>query len=234
MGNDDKEPERLPNEEAEPMSPRHPALPPDAEWDMAATILTGMGCGLLLPWNAFMLAADYFEELYPCQHVESNFASVNMISLLLFMFIMVLYGTKLPMGFRVVMGYGILLFALLIAIPVKVVGIHYLLVIAVGIGDALTQGSVYGFAGQLSPLHTGAVMMGNGGSGLISSGLRLLTKALVSDSYGSFTVFFLLCGCQIAFCLLGWFYLRSLPVAAHLHSSLTRAGWASCLGGEVQ
>ena len=45
-------------------------------------------------------------------------------------------------------------------------------------------------------------------TGLIVSALRVLTKALVQDCFGSFFLFFFLCGVQIAFCILGWFFLR--------------------------
>jgi len=222
-----------PQAEAKPeiVSPRASHLEPEVKWDSAATVLCGMGMGFLLPWNAFMLAADYFEELYPGEHAESTFASANKAALLGCMFVMLLYGTKMPVGFRTVFGFAVLLASLLLAIPTKTMGMHVFLVITVGLGDALTQGSVYGFAGQLSPLHTGAVMMGNGASGFMVSGLRLITKAMVSSLYGSFALFFLLCGVQIAACIAGWFVLRRMPAAAHLDSSLTKAGWAKCFGG---
>lgn len=211
------------------LSPRHPALSTEVKWDMPATILTGMGMGFLLPWNGFMLAADYFEEIYPNQHTETTFASVNMVSLFGCMFFVVLYGTRLPLGCRIVTGFSVLFTCLMLAIPVTNLGVHCILVSAVGLGDALTQGSVFAFAGQLSPLHTGAVMMGNGASGLIVSFLRMGTKAAFPTIYGSFVAFFLLCAIQIGLCLVGWLVLRNHPAAQALDRTFDKNSWKSCL-----
>ncbi len=135
-----------------------------------------MGTGILLPWNTFISGADYFEELYPCSHIEFKFAIAYMASLMIFMLLAVVLGHLFSLGARVVGGYVLLLLSMLGSLPVKTQSAHILMVILTGIGDALVQGSMYGVAGSFPPLFMRALMMGTAVAGVIVSAIRVFSK----------------------------------------------------------
>eukprot|EP00658_Telonema_sp_P-2_P029016 TRINITY_DN22130_c0_g1_i1.p1 TRINITY_DN22130_c0_g1~~TRINITY_DN22130_c0_g1_i1.p1 ORF type:complete len:512 (+),score=158.76 TRINITY_DN22130_c0_g1_i1:38-1573(+) len=188
--------------------------------DKAALVLFFMGCGFLLPWNAFIMEQPYFDELYPGQHIIASFAAWNMGALFCTQLVLVLIGPKFPVGCRVVTGFSLLLVALLVSIPIESSLVHILLVVVLAIGDGIVQGSVYGFAGQISPFHTSAVMSGNGASGTIVSLLALCTAGGIEDKKFAFRVFFFLCSLQIALCIVSWFYMRTLAEAQDLKRTM--------------
>ena len=173
------------------------------------------------------MEAGYFDELYPGQHIIASFAAWNMAALVFTQFFLVIWGTRFPVGCRVVTGFGMLLGALLLAIPAESAAMHKILVVVLAIGDGIVQGSVYGFAGQISPFHTSAVMSGNGASGTIVSLLSLSTAGTFEDNHTAFVFFFLLCAMQIALCIVSWFYMRTLAEANELRRTCTFATWVA-------
>jgi len=195
------------------------------DMDKAALVLFFMGCGFLLPWNAFVMASSYFDNLYPGQHIMASLAAWNMGALVATQGLMVIFGSRFPVGFRIVTGFGLLLGALIMAIPTTTISVHLFLVVVLAVGDAVVQGSVYGFAGQISPFHTSAVMSGNGASGTICSVLGLITSGAVEDNEFAFIIFFSLCAVQICFCILAWFYMRTLAEAQGLGRTCSSSTW---------
>jgi len=193
--------------------------------DKAALVLFFMGCGFLLPWNAFVMASSYFDNLYPGQHIMASLAAWNMGALVATQGLMVIFGSRFPVGFRIVTGFSLLLGALILAIPTTSISVHLFLVVVLAVGDAVVQGSVYGFAGQISPFHTSAVMSGNGASGTICSVLGLITAGTVEDNEFAFIIFFSLCAVQICFCIVAWFFMRTLDEAQGLGRTCSSATW---------
>jgi hypothetical protein len=149
-----------------------------------------MGTGILLPWNTFISGADYFEELYPCSHIEFKFAIAYMASLMIFMFLCVVLGHLLGLGTRVVAGYVLLLLSMLGSLPVRTQAAHILMVILTGIGDALVQGSMYGVAGSFPPLFMRALMMGTAVAGVIVSVIRIFSKVNMAKYFGQSVSYF--------------------------------------------
>jgi hypothetical protein len=211
----------------------HDASPPR----MLLVLFGIMGTGILLPWNTFISGADYFEELYPCSHIEFKFAIAYMASLMTFMFLCVVLGHLLGLGTRVVVGYVLLLLSMLGSLPVRTQAAHILMVILTGIGDALVQGSMYGVAGSFPPLFMRALMMGTAVAGVIVSVIRIFSKVsatnaslaqfssaawsnfqlpltsclqLVSSGSqsGAFYIFIGLSSIIVVICILAWFLLR--------------------------
>ncbi len=141
-----------------------------------------MGTGILLPWNTFISGADYFEELYPCAHIEFKFAIAYMASLMIFMLLCVVMGHFFSLGSRVVVGYVLLLLSMLGSLPVNTQAAHVAMVVLTGIGDALVQGSMYGVAGSFPPLFMRALMMGTAVAGVIVSAIRIFSKVCPARS----------------------------------------------------
>ena len=144
-----------------------------------------MGTGILLPWNTFISGADYFEELYPCAHIEFKFAIAYMASLMIFMLLCVLLGHLLSLGARVVFGYVLLLLSMLGSLPVRSQSAHIFMVVLTGIGDALVQGSMYGVAGSFPPLFMRSLMMGTAVAGVIVSAIRVFSKVKRARMFAS-------------------------------------------------
>jgi hypothetical protein len=187
-----------------------------------------MGTGILLPWNTFISGADYFEELYPCSHIEFKFAIAYMASLMIFMLLCVVMGHFFSLGSRIVVGYVLLLLSMLGSLPVKTQPAHITMVVLTGIGDALVQGSMYGVAGSFPPLFMRALMMGTAVAGVIVSAIRIFSKVrpaalssrLQRDSYyqpqlvsqssqsNSFFIFIALSSVIVVVCIVAWFLLR--------------------------
>eukprot|EP00899_Mesostigma_viride_P024610 jgi/Mesvir1/5333/Mv15422-RA.1 len=87
---------------------------------------------------------------------------------------------------------------------------------AMGLGDALAQGSIYGLAGQLPPRYTQAIMAGNSASGVLISLLRVVTKAALPATLrglrASAMLYFAITISIIGVCMVGYLALGRLPV----------------------
>ncbi|KAF3431745.1 hypothetical protein FNV43_RR26481 [Rhamnella rubrinervis] len=155
-----------------------PALPneiPKDSFHLTYIIYFVLGCGYLLPWNAFVTAVDYFAYLYPDASVDRIFAVDYMLS-----------------DTFVRINVGLVLFVVcLLIVPVMDVsyikgrvGLYdgfYVTVSAValaGMADALVQSGVIGSAGEMPDRYMQAVVAGTAASGVLVSILRVLTKAI--------------------------------------------------------
>ena len=56
--------------------------------------------------------------------------------------LMVIFGSRFPVGFRIVTGFGLLLGALIMAIPTTTISVHLFLVVVLAVGDAVVQVSI--------------------------------------------------------------------------------------------
>ncbi|CAI5457894.1 unnamed protein product [Closterium sp. Yama58-4] len=61
--------------------------------------------GFLLPWNAFIMAVDYFYLLYPTAHVATLFCVAYMFANLGTLILVLLYGQHVPSRTRIVHGF---------------------------------------------------------------------------------------------------------------------------------
>ncbi|KAK8313366.1 hypothetical protein V6Z12_D01G104900 [Gossypium hirsutum] len=104
--------------------------------------------------------------------------------------VIVFYAHKSKAYMRINVGLGIFVVSLLVvpvmdAVYIKgQVGLYDKFYVTVGllalagIGDALVQGGLIGVAGELSERYMQAIVAGSGGSGVLVSMLRILTKAV--------------------------------------------------------
>ncbi|KAE9609723.1 putative equilibrative nucleoside transporter [Lupinus albus] len=69
-----------------------------------------LGVGNLLPWNAFITAVDYFDYLYPTNHIEKVFSVAYMVSSVVVLLVMMSWGnwSKTTLRMRMNLGFSIL------------------------------------------------------------------------------------------------------------------------------
>ncbi|GMJ09714.1 equilibrative nucleotide transporter 1 [Hibiscus trionum] len=163
---------------------------PEDKFNLAYIIYFTLGVGVLLPWNSFITAVDYFSYLYPEASVDRVFAVFYMVIGLFCLLIIVFYAHKSEAYMRINIGLALFVVSLLI-VPVMDafyikgrVGLYDGFYVTVGvlalagIADALVQGGLIGAAGELPERYMQAIVAGSGGSGVLVSVLRLLTKAV--------------------------------------------------------
>ncbi|KAG4154178.1 hypothetical protein ERO13_D03G042300v2 [Gossypium hirsutum] len=165
-------------------------LKPEDKFNLGYIIYFILGVGFLLPWNSFITAVDYFSYLYPEASVHRVFTVVYMVVGLACLLVIVFYAHKSEAYMRINIGLGIFVVSLLVVPVMDTVyikgrvrlydGLYVtvgLLALA-GIGDAIVQGGLIGVAGELPERYMQAIVAGSGGSGVLVSMLRILTKAV--------------------------------------------------------
>ncbi|XP_051122433.1 equilibrative nucleotide transporter 1-like [Andrographis paniculata] len=166
---------------------------PKDSFHLAYIIYLTLGAGYLLPWNAFILAVDYFTHLYPGVPINRVFTVAEILLELVSLPSIVAFAHKSDAFVRINVGYALFLVAL-VAMPfidvcyvkgrVGVYGGYYAtvgLVGLTGLANGLVQGGVVGNAGELPGRYTQAVYVGTAASGVLVSTLRILTKALYAQ-----------------------------------------------------
>ncbi|KAJ7530633.1 hypothetical protein O6H91_14G011700 [Diphasiastrum complanatum] len=165
------------------------ATPPEDTFNIAYLIYFALGAGILLPWNAFIAAVDYFDYLYPNTHIDRVFSIAYMFPSFIFLLFLMDFGRTYSMKSRINCGLVLYLITILV-VPAMDEALlkgqrgtqftHYVTVGAVvltGIADALAQGSLVGAAGELPERYMQALFGGTAASGVIVSLLRIVTKA---------------------------------------------------------
>lgn len=216
----------------------HDNLPVDT-FHLAYIVYFTLGCGYLVPWNAFITAVDYFSYIYPDASVDRIFAVVYMLVGLVCLLIIILYSHKSHSFVRINVGLGIFVVALLVVPVMDVVYIKgqvglydgfYVTVGAIalcGLGDALVQGGVVGAAGELPERYMQAVVAGTAASGVLVSFLRILTKAIYpQDADGlrsSANLYFGVSIVVMAICIVLHNVAHRLPVIRYFNELKARA-----------
>lgn len=156
------------------------APPPADRLGVGYLIFFTLGAGFLLPWNAYITAVDYFAFLYPGAPVDRVFSVSYMLACLLPLLLIVLCFPKSSAPARINTGLALFTLALLVvpamdAAYVKgrpgMYGAFDVTVAATvmcGVADALVQGGVIGFAGELPERYMQAVVAGTAASGVAS------------------------------------------------------------------
>lgn len=143
-----------------------------------------LGAGNLLPWNAFITAVDYFQNLYPDKHITRVFSVVYMSSSLAVLVVVVGLGgwsRKMTFRSRMNLGYAMFVVSLMVA-PVMdwtwrgaeakartSDGAYVITVLSVmicGLADGLIAGSLIGSVGRLPKQYMQAVFAGNASAGM--------------------------------------------------------------------
>ncbi|KAF0899498.1 hypothetical protein E2562_019981 [Oryza meyeriana var. granulata] len=224
------------------------ARPPPADTlDLAYAIFFTLGAGFLLPWNAFITAVDYFSYLYPGAPVDRVFSVAYMLACFLPLVLIVLCFPKSSAPARINTGLTLFTLALLI-VPVmdatyvkgvpRLYGAFDVTVAATvlcGVADALVQGGVIGFAGELPERYMQAVVAGTAASGVLVSALRVITKGVYpQDAHGlrkSAILYFLVSIVVMIICIVCYNVADKLPVVVYYKNIKKRAQKAEEDGG---
>ncbi|TYJ05296.1 hypothetical protein E1A91_A12G154700v1 [Gossypium mustelinum] len=152
------------------------SLKPEDKFNLGYIIYFTLGVGFLLPWNSFITAVDYFSYLYPEASVDRVFAVVYMVVGLACLLVIVFYAHKSEAYMRINVGLGIFVVSLIVVPVMDAVYIKG----RVGLYDGfyVTVGGLIGAAGELPERYMQAIVAGSGGSGVLVSMLRILTKAV--------------------------------------------------------
>ncbi|KAM0033389.1 putative equilibrative nucleoside transporter [Helianthus debilis subsp. tardiflorus] len=146
-----------------------------------------LGAGYLVPWNSFITAVDYFQDLYPDKHVSKVFSVAYMVAAMTLLIILTCWSSssgsgvvKLPgVKVRMNLGYGLFVLALMVA-PVTdwidhrnedkrgsnmAFVVLVSMVVLTGFAEGLTGGSLVGATGKLPGRYMQAVVAGNASAG---------------------------------------------------------------------
>ncbi|XP_048536407.1 equilibrative nucleotide transporter 1 [Triticum urartu] len=224
-----------------------PPPPPADRLGVGYLIFFTLGAGFLLPWNAYITAVDYFSYLYPGAPVDRVFSVSYMLSCLLPLLLIVLVFPKSSAPARINTGLTLFTLALLV-VPVmdavyvkgtpRLYGAFDVTVAATvmcGVADALVQGGVIGFAGELPERYMQAVVAGTAASGVLVSALRVITKAsFPQDPNGlrqSAILYFMVGMVVMIICIVCYNVARRLPVVVYYKNIKQRAQKAEVGGG---
>ncbi|GMI99733.1 equilibrative nucleotide transporter 1 [Hibiscus trionum] len=158
---------------------------PEDRFNLAYIIYFTLGVGILLPWNSFITAVDYFSYLYSEASVGRVFGVSYMVVGLFCLLIIVLYAHKSEAYMRINVGLALFVVSLLVVPVMDVVyikgrvGLYDGFYVTVGVlalagaADALVQGGLIGAAGELPERYMQAIVAGSGSSVLYNVAHRL-------------------------------------------------------------
>lgn len=149
-----------------------------------------LGAGVLAPWNALIMAADYWASVYPGRHVDRTFTVCYLPTCLLFIGLFIRFPRLIGQRLRILAGFAGF-FILMLAVPmldIVMVGTEaegppeayallLVIVLLVGVLDGFCQGAIFGDAAALPSQYTHAVVGGTASSGALISVIRIITKA---------------------------------------------------------
>jgi len=187
-----------------------------------------IGTGVLLPWNAFLTAFDFFVDIYkdfPFEFLIGCFYNAAGSTVL---FLCIFLGEHLgPLGRRLAICF-LLDFIMLAVVPVLAVfvdpAISVWLVLScvavTGAVSAVSFGAAMNLSSLFGPKSIAAAMTGNGISGLVVSIIRIITKITVPHSWKgdviSASSYFVTAAIIVLICIFASIYLVRTPEAIAL------------------
>lgn len=203
--------------------------PPKDTRNFVYLSLLSAGIGFVLPYNSFIVAADYWQERFKGRSVALDMS----MTYILVAFVTVLLNNLLlaMASFRVRVSFGyIISFTTLIFVAICEVGFHvfskttaYSVCLAavslVSLGCTVQQSSFYGFASMFPKQYTQAVMAGESIAGLLVSSNRVLTKILISNERISTVIFFFTSTIYIGFSYVLHSIAIGTPFVRYYHNS---------------
>ncbi|XP_043251872.1 equilibrative nucleoside transporter 4 isoform X2 [Colletes gigas] len=168
------------------------------------------GVGFLLPYNSFIIAVDFFQEIYPGSTVIFDMLVVYITVAFFAVFANNILVETLSLNTRITFGYVVsfvtLNFVAICVIWIKCFDvetsytINLVAVAVVSFGCTVQQSSFYGYTSMLPSQYTQAVMAGESIAGLWVSINRILTKSLLDDERRNTSTFFILSIITILIC----------------------------------
>eukprot|EP00890_Picochlorum_soloecismus_P002005 jgi/Picsp_1/2805/NSC_01031-R1_equilibrative nucleoside transporter len=149
-----------------------------------------LGVGILMPWNAFITAADYYQSVFPGKHVDRLITVCYLpLNLMVLALLIPLHNSGHSVK-RVLFGFIVFALSMLI-VPLMDMSAHpslmtmLILVAICGAADGSAQGALFGQAACSSrQSNTQALVTGTSTSGVLVCLIRIGTKALFPGTDG--------------------------------------------------
>ncbi|KAL3701357.1 hypothetical protein R1sor_019379 [Riccia sorocarpa] len=151
-----------------------------------------LGCVMLFPWNSLLTINDYYYVVFPSDHPSRVFTVIYEPVGLAVTLIFLYYEARASTKWRVISGFFLFTTAIILIIVVDLVShgdggtgalaIMCLLIATFGMADGVAQGGLVGELAYMHPTYMQSYTAGLAASGVISSVLRLITKAAFGDS----------------------------------------------------
>ncbi|KAI5412821.1 hypothetical protein KIW84_057445 [Lathyrus oleraceus] len=153
-----------------------------------------LGNGCLFSWNSMLTIEDYYMHLFPKYHPSRVFTLVYQPFAVGTLFILSYNEAKVNTRLRNLFGYTLFFVATLLVLILNLAtsgkgGLGTFIGIcaisgAFGIADAHVQGGMVGDLSYMQPEFVQSFLAGLAASGVLTSGLRLITKATFNNSKG--------------------------------------------------
>ncbi|XP_058757036.1 equilibrative nucleotide transporter 3-like [Vicia villosa] len=153
-----------------------------------------LGNGCLFSWNSMLTIEDYYMELFPKYHPSRVFTLVYQPFAVGTLFILSYNEAKVNTRLRNLFGYSLFFISTLLVLILNLAtsgkgGIGTFIGIcaisgAFGIADAHVQGGMVGDLSYMQSEFIQSFLAGLAASGVLTSGLRLITKATFNNSRG--------------------------------------------------
>ncbi|XP_055628181.1 equilibrative nucleoside transporter 4 [Toxorhynchites rutilus septentrionalis] len=183
--------------------------PPKDRKKLVFFALMTAGVGFVLPYNSFIIAADYWQSRFPGQSVALDMSMTYIIVALCTVLLNNVFLSLAPFRVRVAFGYAVSFTTLVFVALCEVAwhmftaktaySVNLAAVSLVAMGCTIQQSSFYGFASMLPKQYTQAVMAGESIAGFLVSSNRVVTKLLIKSDRASTAIFFLTSTVYIAF-----------------------------------
>ncbi|XP_062562972.1 equilibrative nucleoside transporter 4 [Armigeres subalbatus] len=183
--------------------------PPKDRKKLVFFALMTAGVGFVLPYNSFIIAADYWQSRFPGQSVALDMSMTYIIVALGAVLLNNVFLSLAPFRVRVAFGYAVSFTTLVFVALCEVAwhmftaktaySVNLAAVSLVAMGCTIQQSSFYGFASMLPKQYTQAVMAGESIAGFLVSSNRVVTKLLIKSDRASTAIFFLTSTVYIAF-----------------------------------
>ncbi|KAF4379266.1 hypothetical protein F8388_013484 [Cannabis sativa] len=192
-----------------------------------------LGLGSLVAWNSMLTIGDYYYSLFPNYHPSRVLTLVYQPFAVGTMILLAYNEAKIDTRKRNLIGYTLFFTSTMLLIVVDLVtsgkgGLGpYLgicvLVGAFGLADALVQGGMVGDMAFMLPEFMQSFFAGLAASGVLTSGLRLVTRAAFDKTNH---VLFLAISASFEFiCILLYaFIFPKLPIVKHFRSKAASQG----------
>ncbi|CAI2362582.1 unnamed protein product [Moneuplotes crassus] len=204
---------------------------PEDKWNIVYYLFFLFGIGKVLPFNAIVTAIDYFDQSFPTRDVSFSFNLMLNGPNFLFNFVNIFTARIISLRIRLLTSIA-LIFVMVWLLPITTnfmdesTGwiILIFIIVILGISNSFLHAGVFGLAGMFPFKYTGAVMFGNGISGISMNVSRMATLAAFPPkeieeegvdpkAFIGCIVYFAIASAILAFCFVGYFVMAKTEFA---------------------